>query len=225
VEGIFLLALIFALRALFEHGKNPFVSDAADLNSLANSYAAEGHYDLAEQTFNRLIRAAQKKNGPDGIEVGIYLRRLAEIKMQRRDFAGAIPLFHRVVFIQATNLGPYSPDLLQTLNWLAQLYQGQGNLDAAIVMMRRMIEVHSAAYGDRNLHSAPVWHSLGLLHHHKGDLLSAADAFRHTLSLLESQSEPDQPELALCLSNLGKQCLCGGRTSVAAISFHPREDC
>ncbi len=139
MEGAILFLVIFLLRTLFAAGRNPVAPDAADLSRQADIYASQGHFDLAEQAYTRLIQRAQKKDGANSIEVGIYLRRLAQCKMQRHDFTGAIPLLHRVVFIQATNLGPYSTDLLQTLDWLAQLYHGQGNLDAALVMMRRML--------------------------------------------------------------------------------------
>ena len=96
--------------------------------------------------------------------------------------AAAIPLLHRVVFVQATNLGPYSADLLQTLDWLAHLYRGQRNADAALVMMRRMLEIHSRVYGRQDRRTAPILNGIGLMLHQKGDA-GAADLFRKAIDI------------------------------------------
>src|SRR5215469_2449846 len=151
---------MFLLRSLLAESRNSRVPVEVELSRQADLYAAQGCFDQAETVLSRLIQRAQKKDGQNAIEVGIYLRRLAYLKMQRHDYAGAIPLLHRLVYIQALNLGPYSADLLQTLDWLAQLYHGQKNFDAAIVMIRRVLDIRATIYGEKDVAAAPVFNGL-----------------------------------------------------------------
>src|SRR5206468_10834959 len=90
-------------------------------------YAAQGDFSRAEANLNRLIKDEEKREA-NGIATAGYLRRLARLKMDQGDPAAAISILERVLFVQEMSLGARSPDLLQTLEWLAQLEAGRGNL-------------------------------------------------------------------------------------------------
>jgi tetratricopeptide (TPR) repeat protein len=140
VESIFpalVIILFWIVRALLADGKRAAVPDATELSRRADAQAAKGNLSLAEHTVQALIKKAEKEDGPNSVEVGIYLRRLARLKAEQGDKLAAESLLQRVLSIQEKNLGPNSPDLLQTLDWLMQLSRARGDLDSGIAWTHR----------------------------------------------------------------------------------------
>jgi len=82
--GPILFALVFiAGRILFRETRKSALPDDAELSRQADAYASQGQLQLAEQTLNRLLQRAERKNRSSSIEVGIYLRRLARVKIDQ----------------------------------------------------------------------------------------------------------------------------------------------
>ena len=86
MEMFVIFVVFMILRALIAAGRSP-VSSAADLSRQADAYAAQRNYAMAEEQLQRLVKIAERQNGPNGIEVGIVLRRLAHLKAEQGDKA------------------------------------------------------------------------------------------------------------------------------------------
>jgi len=200
--GPILFALLFvAGRILFRETRKSALPDDAELSRQADAYAAQGQLPLAEETLNRLLQRAQRKNRSNSIEVGIYLRRLARVKIDQGNAAAAFPILLRVLSIQELNLGLNSPDLLQTVEWIANLSPSSSDLDATIDTTRRILASQSAAFGENSYRLAGAYNVLGLLVHMKGEAESAIFAFRRAVEV--SNENVDERNLAFYLLNLG----------------------
>ena len=99
--------------------------------------------------------------------------------------AAAISILERVLSIQESNLGTNSTDLLQTLDLLSQLLRGKADFGGSVAMLRRMLTVQFAAYGQDDLRIAPVYNSLGLVLHQNSSLEESIYAFRRSVEIRE----------------------------------------
>ena len=196
----YLVLLIFAARALVHFARSSSPPDDVKLSRQAEAYAAQGNFPLAEQSLNRLLQRAQKKHGPNGIELATYLRRLARLNIDAGNPAAAPPLLIRILSIQEAHLGLNSPDLLQTLEWMTNFFPSP-ELDVAIGTARRILASLAAIYGENSPRLASTYNTLGLLLHVKGEGESTVFAFRRAVEISEKQKVENS--LAVYLMNLG----------------------
>src|SRR5215813_5985386 len=88
-------AIFWAIRSALQHQPNPD-TNTTEIDGEVARAARTGNYAKAEETVQRAIRIITRKNGKDDIELAPLLRRLAHLRVQQNDNAGAEQIVQRL---------------------------------------------------------------------------------------------------------------------------------
>ena len=193
----FLFIAFWLVRGLFSGtGSNP-----GQASQSVDELAAQRRYPEAEKALQKLIRATEKEQGKDGIGVGVYVRRMAQLKAEQGQNDAADELFQRVLDIQERSLGSNSIDLLPTLDWTAHVAMAKGEDDRALAIRQRALRIRSAAAGEDDPGSAWLWNEMGLIMLRKQDGKSAAEYFQRAVGIVDKHGIKTENDL-IFLENL-----------------------
>ena len=114
----------------------------------------------------------------------------------------AIPLAEQVVALREKALGPEHPDVAESLNDLAVLFQAKGDYAAAEPLHRRALAIFEKALGPEQPSLARSLNNLAELLRQKGDYAGAEPLYRRALAIVEKALRPEHPDVATSLGNL-----------------------
>ena len=92
----------------------------------ARFYEGQGLYALAEDPYQRGLKATQELLGDKHPSVASSLNNLAELYRSQGRYAEAEPLYQRALLLRQELLGDKHPDVATSINNLATLYESQG---------------------------------------------------------------------------------------------------
>ncbi|WP_437312109.1 tetratricopeptide repeat protein [Sorangium sp. So ce388] len=127
--------------------------------------------------------------------------RVAELKKAGR-YDEAISLAQRALELREAALGPYHPDVAQSLNSLAALLYAKGDYTTAEPLLRRALAIREKALGPDHPDVAESLNNLAALLYAKGDYAAAEPLYRRALAIREKALGPDHPDVATTLNNL-----------------------
>lgn len=97
---------------------------------------------------DHLLLIYEKAVGTQHPEYGMELGNLPGTLMQKRDAAGAIPLYYKTLEAKEASIGADYPRVAHTLTNLACLNDERKELTAAAALAKRENEICLVAYGD-----------------------------------------------------------------------------
>lgn len=156
-----------------------------------------GDYSVARQRFTEAIREAEALAAPD-LRLARSLTGLAETYRLEGNYAGAGPLYERVLDIREALQGPDHAELAPVLNNLGEAYRLSGDPASARSAFQRALEILEATGGDA-LDIALVLGNAAAADRDLQDPASAAAALDRSIALLESRLAADDPSLLATL--------------------------
>jgi tetratricopeptide (TPR) repeat protein len=120
----------------------------------------------------------------------------------RAIYSEARPLLERVLAICEKALGPEDLSTAGSLNNLALLLTGQGDLAAAQPHYERALAIYEKALGPEHPSTAASLNNLASLLQDQGDLLAARPLYERVLAIWESALGLEHPDTARSLNNL-----------------------
>jgi CHAT domain-containing protein/Tfp pilus assembly protein PilF len=114
----------------------------------------------------------------------------------------AIPIAKRALAIYEKALGPYSPDVANSLNNLADLYRALGDYATAEPLFKRALAIYEKALGPEYPGVAIILNNLALLYKAIGDYATAESLHKRALAIREKAVGPEHPDVATSLGNL-----------------------
>jgi tetratricopeptide (TPR) repeat protein/cell fate (sporulation/competence/biofilm development) regulator YlbF (YheA/YmcA/DUF963 family) len=126
-------------------------------------------------------------------------------------YSEAIPLAQRELAIREKTLGPDHPDVAQSLNLLANLYDAQGNYADAEFLYKRSLAIREKSLGPDHPLVADALNNLANLYTKQGRLADAERLYKRSLAIYEKTLDPDHHVVARSLSNLASLYLVQGR--------------
>ncbi|MEO1146845.1 MAG: CHAT domain-containing protein, partial [Cyanobacteria bacterium J06638_22] len=104
--------------------------------------------------------------------------------------------------IYETVLGDTHPDVAQSLNNLAVLYQSQGNYAAAEPLYQRSLSIYETVLGDTHPGVAQSLNNLARLYQDQGNYAAAEPLYQRALTIRETVLGETHPDVATSLNNL-----------------------
>jgi CHAT domain-containing protein/tetratricopeptide (TPR) repeat protein len=117
-------------------------------------------------------------------------------------YSAAIPLAQQVLELREQVLGPTHPEIANTLNNLAVLYQAQGDYRQAGPLHQRALAIREQALGPTHPEVAITLNNLGELYQTQGDYRQAMPLHQRALAIREQALGPTHPDVAITLNNL-----------------------
>ncbi len=112
------------------------------------------------------------------------------------------PLFVRSLAIREKQLGKEHPDVAQSLNNLAGLYQAQENYHKAEPLYQRSLAIREKQLGKEHPHVAQSLNNLALLYRVQGNYQKAEPLYQRSLAIFEKKLGKEHPKVATSLNNL-----------------------
>ena len=114
-------------------------------------------------------------------------------------YSEAIPLAQRELAIREKTLGPDHPDVAQSLNLLANLYDAQGNYADAEFLYQRSLAIREKSLGPDHPLVADALNNLANLYTKQGRLADAERLYKRSLAIYEKTLDPDHHVVARSL--------------------------
>ncbi len=172
---------------------------ATTLNSLAETYRAQGRLEEAEPLHKRALSIREKALGPEHAATAQSLLNLAAVYKAQRRYAEAEQLEqrsrkHRVPTVSADAL------------WQSYIAAGgrafqQGNYpEAEKQLVAALLEAE--VFGPRDPRLATSFNNLALVYQAQGRYIEAEPLYKRALVMLEKTLGTEHPEVARSLNNL-----------------------
>jgi Tfp pilus assembly protein PilF len=143
------------------------------------------------------------RRGPDDASAKV-LERAGSYFLGRAAYSQAAPLFRDALARCEKALGPEHPDTARSLNYLARLLQGQGDLAGARPLFERALAICEKALGLEHPNTATSLNNLAHLLQDQGDLAGARPLLERALAICEKTLGSEHPDTAANLNNLAR---------------------
>ena len=114
----------------------------------------------------------------------------------------AIPIAERALAIRQKVLGPSHPDVADSLNNLAFLYDTKGDYAKAEPLYQRALVIDERALGPDHPNVATDVNNLAALYYSNGEYAKAEPLFQRALAIRQKVLGPNHPDVAQSLNNL-----------------------
>ena len=180
---------------------------------------------LRQARFDEGLRHAELARGgvrrlADGAALAARLElRLAEISLQRGDFAAAGPHIEAAIDLHAQLYGEDSTVFAAALELRASLRFLRAEYAGALEEYRRALAIYGRAYGPQHPSLGKVLNNIGAVQLSLFDYTAAGQTYERALEILRASHGDDHPSLATVYSNLGLIALGEGQFARAIEEF------
>jgi tetratricopeptide (TPR) repeat protein len=186
---------------------------AADPSALSTSLSHLGevqflqaNYAISEQNYREALAylSAQPDTPGNRAALAKSVHGLGEVLEHEGRYADAEQSFRRALELQRQVLGPVHDDVARTLQDLAKVTYENGNLKAAIPLMRQALDMQRRLNGTQpGPGLADAIQNLGMMLFYDGDYGAADQLFNETLAIKRRVLGDRHPEVAITLGYLG----------------------
>jgi len=126
-------------------------------------------------------------------------------------YTDAEPLLKKALEIREKALGPDHPDVAESLNNLAHLYNTTGRHPQAEPLLKRSLEIHEKAFGRDHPRVASSLNNLAFFYQITGRYADVEPLLKRSLAIREKALGREHPDVATSLNNLAYLYLATGR--------------
>jgi nephrocystin-3 len=126
-------------------------------------------------------------------------------------YPSALPFKERALAIDERTLGSNHPQVANSLNSLAMLYDNQIKYDEALPLFQRALSIRERALGPNHPDVARSLNNLAALYYERVEYDEALPLFQRALSIRERALGPNHPDVARNLNNLAVLYDSGGK--------------
>jgi tetratricopeptide (TPR) repeat protein len=167
--------------------------EASALNQQTLSLMQAGRLKDARDTAERAVAAEERAYGADSANVGERLANLGMVERKLGHDKIAIAHYQRAVRLLEPR-GP-SEGLGVVLDNLGRILEERQDLDGALAVTSRAVEVLTAVLGPADEHVGYALNNLALVWDAKGDKAKAAETCDRAIDILVKALGPDDPRL------------------------------
>jgi tetratricopeptide (TPR) repeat protein len=182
-------------------------------------YEGQGLYALAEDSYQRCLKATQELFGDRHPNVATSLNNLAELNRLQGRYEEAEPLHQQALALRQELLGDSHPDVATSLNNLALLYYLQGRYEEAEPPYQQALVLMQELLGDRHPNLASIINNLAALYYSQGRYEEAEPLCQQALVLRQELLGDRHPNVAKSLNNLADLYRLEGRYEAAEPLF------
>lgn len=186
--------------AIYEklHGHN-HKDIAGVLGAIGRIYIRIDKISDAYVALNNALSIFEHMGLSDGKYASSVINNLGMIEFQYGDYEKSIILFKRSLTISEKNAD--TSTTAATLANLSEVYRERGQLDQALPLAKRTLEILENSSG-KAADRATAMNNLGLIFQAQGSYVEALRYFQKSISLLENKLGKRHPDLATPLNNL-----------------------
>ena len=159
-------------------------------------------YQALQPHWDALLLNLAAAEGDQSTRLSLFLTLTASAHDDMGNYSTAEPLYRRALTVQERVLGPEHPDTLTSINNLAHLLRGKGDLEGAIQLKLREMPLSEKVLGAEHPQTLSCINNLAELLRVRGDLAAAEPLLRHALTVRERVLGPEHPNTLGSINNL-----------------------
>ncbi|MGE4146923.1 MAG: tetratricopeptide repeat protein [Hyphomicrobiaceae bacterium] len=191
--------------------------DLTKLNAEVIRLYRSGKYAKALPLAERVIKIAEKENGPGHPSFGTALNTLALLYRAVSRYNEAESLLKRCIALREKVLGTDHPDVATSLNDLALVYQDQGRISESEPLLRRSLAIREKVLGLHHPQVARTLNNLAATYRAQGRYAAAEPLYKRAIAILEKAVGSDHPDVATAVNNLAALYVAHGRYAEAEL--------
>ncbi|NMF61178.1 tetratricopeptide repeat protein [Pseudanabaena yagii] len=168
----------------------------------ARFYAGQGFYVLAEDPYQRCLKATQELLGENHSDIAGSINNLALLYSSQGRYEEAEPLLKQALSLMQELLGKRHPDVANSMNNLALLYSSQGRYEEAELLYKQALSLMQDLLGERHPDVANGMNNLAMLYDWQGRYAEAEPLYKQALSLMQELLGERHPDVATNINNL-----------------------
>ena len=169
---------------------------------IARFYEGQGFYALAEDLFQRCLKATQELLGDRHPDVASSINNLAILYESQGRYDEAEPLYIQSLSLRQELLEESHPDVAQSINNLAMLYESQGRYEEAEPLLKQALSLRQEFLSERHPDVAQSIDNLAALYKSQGRYEKAEPLYNQALSLRQELLGERHPYVATSINNL-----------------------
>ena len=178
---------------------------------IARFYEGQGFYALAEDPYQKFLKATQEFLGEHHPNVASIINNLALLYNSQGRYAEAEPLLLEALLLWRELFGELHPNVATGLNNLALLYELQGRYSEAELFFLQSLGIDKSVYGQSHPKIATDFNNLAGLYESQGRYAEAEPLYLEALLLRRELLGDHHPDVAQSLNNLAELYRLQGR--------------
>lgn len=170
--------------------------------TIGRTYRGLGHYDAAEEHFQRLLDLRRQQLGEFAEQTLVAMIEIAYLLGKQGRYEESAELYRETLALQREHLGDEHPHTLTTMNNLAGSYINQSRFADAEPLMRDVVAARRRVLGTEHWRTAASINNLGALHIGMGHYDEAEELFLEALDIRERLRGPEHFETLQTVNNL-----------------------
>ena len=187
---------------------------AMQLNNLAALDLWAGRHRQAEPRIREAIAIYDAIGEPDTVRVAVARNALAEVLLNRGEFAGAEKLLFAARATLERTLGPHERTAV-VINNLAVMRRRQGRKEEAVALFAEAAAMLAKVSGPRHPHTARALNNLAAAYADAGRFPQAGETYLQAIEITEATLGADHPVYGEVLSNYARLLRLQGRKAEA----------
>lgn len=177
---------------------------AATVCNAGRAHHQQGHFDQAIECYREFLEWSRRNPDSNQRDVVIICKCMADIFRERGEKVTAKAMYEKALAMGKSTLGPYHPEVAQTLCMLGRLHYELEDLDASLEYYTEGLNIEksllSYGYEPQILDTLA---SIAQIHRQRQDSLAAFLAYAEMYALQVQLHGPNDLALSTTLSNMG----------------------
>ena len=169
---------------------------------IARFYEGQGFFALAEDPYQRCLKATQERLGERHPYVATSINNLAALYTSQGRYEEAEPLHKQAFAMYQELLGDRHRYVATSINNLAALYRLQGRYEEAETLRLQCLEIERETRGEKHPQFATSINNLALLYTSQGRYEEAELLYKQALALRQELLGDHHPDVAGSINNL-----------------------
>jgi serine/threonine protein kinase len=167
--------------------------------------------DVLRESLDKAVKELEGSAIGDPLEVATMQHTLGRSLLGLGEHALAVEVFGKALRTRQAKLGPYHPDTLMSMNFLAAGYKDAGRLDKALPLLKEALKLAKAKLGRDDPVTLATMSNLALAYQVAKQFHRALPLYREALKRMKAKLPPDDPgtlptmnNLAMCYQEAGE---------------------
>lgn len=192
-----------SLQMYEELGEKHELGYTMTLSGMINLQIRMRMIDEAEINQLQAIEDLKRIYGENHLHIANAYLRMAEINFQKSNFAESENFVKKSLEIRENLQSPSNPDMINTYNFLGNLYRQTGRYEESEKNLQHAIQLHTESNYTDTLNYTTYLNNLAITKTFLGQIDSAAVIHQEVLNLRQKLLPPDNSSITISMYNLG----------------------
>ncbi|CAF2060352.1 unnamed protein product [Rotaria magnacalcarata] len=199
------------IKQLYDHMKNEYDREEANLLSLGDVVKNMGKFDLAEKYYRRWL-SELPSNDPS---LGVLYQRLGMVADAKGEYDTSFEWYQKSLEMKMQTRPSDHVNIGNTHNSIGETHRKKGDRARALESYNQAVSLFKQAHNEDHLLLASFYNNIGTIYQEEKKYFEALDFYEKSLNIKKKHLPPDHPNLGSSYNNIGAVHRCRGHYDIA----------